>query len=134
MYTALKLGDSANKELQRRIVTVQFDDGAGHVFVKDFSFSLTTELEAMKKAVKYYLDEINLVPPVIDDLIPDPDPVPPAPTAGEIAQAAWVVDWKNLQNAVKLEAHGVSVLSPAQMTALKTKVKDNFLNAYKDLV
>jgi hypothetical protein len=119
MYTATKLGDSANKELQRRIVTVQFDSGDGHVFVKDFSFRLTDTLEAIKKGVKSYLDEINTVPPVIDDLEPDAEVPPPAPTAEELARTEWDADVARLKKAQELLDMGV-VLKPAFMTALDT--------------
>jgi hypothetical protein len=130
MYTAIKLGDSANKELQRRIVTVQFDDGAGHVFVKDFSFRLTDTLEAIKKGVKSYLDEINTVPPVIDDLEPAAEVVPPAPTAAELARTEWDSDRAKLKTLMELVRDGVFTGSEAQITNLQAKVKTGFKVGY----
>lgn len=67
MYTAKLLGDSSNKELRRRIVTVEFSNGT-HVFQKDFQFSLTETVEVMKRTVKQYLDELNTPIDSITDL------------------------------------------------------------------
>ncbi len=132
MYTAIRLGDSANKELQRRIVTVQFNNGEGHVFVKDFSFSLTTEVEIIKKTVKSYLDEINFVPPVIDDLEPDAEVPPPAPTQNELDRQTWELDVARLKKAQELIDCGVTFSAP-QLTSLATlrgKVATNFKPEY----
>lgn len=130
MFTATKLSDTINPQLQRRIIIVKFDDGVDN-FTKEFTFGIASSIETIKRSVKGYLDEINSTPGSVNDFTPGADP---APKAEEIAKTEWQADWKNLQNAVKLEAHGVSVLTPAQMTTLKTKVKDNFLNSYKDLI
>jgi hypothetical protein len=130
MYTATKLGDSANKELQRRIVTVQFDNGEGHVFVKDFSFSLTSTAEQIKRIVQSYLDEINFVPPVIDDLTPTPDPTPEPPTQAELDRQEWEEDLLKLEKVQKLITLGVLTGNETQVTTLRTKVTTNFKPTY----
>jgi hypothetical protein len=130
MYTAIKLGDSANQELQRRIVTVQFDNGEGHVFVKDFSFRLTETADNIKKAVKSFLDEINVVPASIDDLTPAPDPVPTQPTQAELDFQEWVKDRADLKKLKELVAEGIIPNNSNQQTTLQTKVNNNWRNTY----
>ena len=132
MYTATKLGDSVNQQLQRRIVTVQFDNSEGHVFAKDFQFGLTTPVETIKKTVKSYLDEINVVVPTIDDLTPAPDPVDHVPTQAELDKAAWNIDVAKLKKAQELLDCGVTFSAP-QLTSLATlrnKVATNFKAEY----
>lgn len=133
MYTAIKLGDSTNKEQQRRIVTVQFNNGEGHVFVKDFSFRLTDTLETIKKAVKSYLDEINLVPPTINDLEPDIEVPPPAPTQAELDKIAWEQDVAKLKRAYTDMINLGVTLTASQLTAinnLRNRIAANFKNEY----
>lgn len=98
MYTATKLGESSNKELQRRIFTVQFNNGAGHIFTKDFSFVLTESAENIKKAVSSFLDEINYVPPVVNDFTITPEVVVP-PTPEELKEQAVAEKKNELENA-----------------------------------
>lgn len=132
MYTAIKLGESTNQQLQRRIVTVQFNDGAGHVFDKDFSFGLTTTLETVKKTVKTYLDEINLVIAPVDDFNPAPDPTTTAPTQEELDKAAWEANVAKLKKAQELINYGV-IFSAPQLTAianLRTTIASTFNATY----
>ena len=132
MYTATKLGESINQQIQRRIITVQFDDGAGHVFDKDFSFGLTTTLEAVKKVVKSHLDEINLVIVPVDDFNPTPDPTPTEPTQAELDKAAWEANVAKLKKVQELLNCGVTFTAP-QLTAnanLRTSVATNFNQNY----
>jgi hypothetical protein len=132
MYTATKLGESINQQKQRLVVTVQFDDGAGHVFDKDFEFGLTTPLETKKRAVKAYLDEINFVIVPIDDFIPTTDPTPTGPTQAELDRADWEANVEKLKKIQELIDCGVTFTAP-QLTAianLRTSVANNFNQNY----
>ncbi len=130
MYTATKLGESTNKEQQRLIITVRLDNGEGHVYDKDFSFGLTTSLEAKKKAVKSYLDEINLIIPPVDDFNPQPDPVPPDPTQAELDRQAWEADFAKLKKVQELINCGALTGSETAIVTLRNKVKADFKPAY----
>jgi hypothetical protein len=136
MYTATKLGDSVNQQLQRRIVTVQFTQDEGleteHIFIKDFSFRLTDTLETIKRSVKSFLDEINTVPPVIDDLTPDAEVPPPTPTQAELDRQEWDLDVAKLKKVQELLDCGVT-FSAGQITAIATlrgKIATNFKVEY----
>jgi len=130
MYTATKLGDSTNQELQRRIVTVQFENEKGHVFVKDFSFRLTDALESIKKTVVSYLDEINIVPPAITDFTLSAEPKPVAPTRAELGRKTWEADRAQLKIVMELVRDGVFTGTEPQITSLQNKVKTNFKSTY----
>lgn len=133
MYTATLLGTTKNIELRRLMVNIEFTDGT-NTFAKEFQFKIDETVLNIKRAVNEYLNELNYVPPTIDDLTPPPEDTPPAPTAEEVARDAWLLDWRNLQAAKKLEAAGASVLTTSQMTALQNKVKSGFQNSYVDYV
>jgi hypothetical protein len=130
MYTATKLGESINQQKQRLIITVRFDDGAGHVFDKDFEFGLTTPLETKKKAVKAYLDEINLVIVPVDDFVPTPDPTPTPPTQAELDRQTWEADFARLEKMQRLINCGALTGSEPFVTSLRTKVKNDLQQSY----
>ena len=130
MYTATKLGDSTNQELQRRIVTVQFENEKGHVFVKDFSFRITDALESIKKTVVSYLDEINIVPPAITDFTLSAEPKPVAPTQAELDRKTWETDRAQLKIIMELVRDGVFTGTEPQITSLQNKVKTNFKSTH----
>ena len=130
MYTATKLGESTNQQMQRRIVTVRFDNGGGHIFERDFSFGLSTSSETIKKTVKEYLDEINLVIPVVTDFNPAPDTVPPAPTPTELDRAAWTKKRDQPSTLMLLVRDGVFTGNETQVTNLQTEVRTGFKAAY----
>ena len=101
MYTATKLGDTVDKQKQRRIVTINFTDGVSE-FSKDFSFSIETDLITIKKRVKDYLDEINFVPEDLADGAVDftdipAEEAPVEPTAEELAKTEWDADIEKLK-------------------------------------
>lgn len=134
MYTAILNQTYKNQLTHRRIVIIDVTDGRS-TFSKEFSFSLTATEDDIKRTVKSYLDELNapdvVLSGAIDGYVP---PVESTKTKAELNREAWVKDWQNLQAAKKLEAHGVSVLTASQMTALQTKVKTTFKNEYVDSV
>lgn len=103
------------------------------MFVKDFSFRLTDTLETIKKAVKSYLDEINLVPPTINDLEPDIEVPPPAPTQAELDKIAWEQDVAKLKRAYTDMINLGVTLTASQLTAinnLRNRIAANFKNEY----
>lgn len=134
MYTATKLGDSVDKQTRRRTVTVLFSDGTSE-FEKDFSFSIETELIAMKKIVKDYLDETNFVVPDLADGDIDFTDIPaeevtPEPTAAELAKTEWCADLEKLKKVQELIDLGVLVGDETPVVNLKNKVKTGFKPAY----
>lgn len=129
MYTAKLLGDSSNKELRRRIVTVEFSNGT-HVFQKDFQFSLTETVEVMKRTVKQYLDELNTPIDSITDLTPAPEPTPETPTQAELDRQAWEADFAKLEKVKRLIDCGVLTGNETQVVTLRNKVKADFKPVY----
>lgn len=134
MYTAIKLGHTDDKQTQRRIVTIKFEDiSIPHEFVKDFSFRLTDTLEVMKGAVAAYLTELNAVPDVLADGVVDTTvatPVEVVPTADELARTEWEADRNKLKTLMELVRDGVFTGSETQITALQAKVKTGFKVGY----
>lgn len=132
MYTATLIGDTKNIELRRRMINVEFTDGT-NTFAKEFQFRIDETTEVMKRTVKQYLDELNFVPPDITD-VDYIEPTPATPTQAELDRDAWVKDLSRLQRAQKMEALGVAILTPTQITALQTKIKANWKVEYEDLI
>lgn len=136
MYRAIKLGETENKQTQRKIITVQFEDvSIPHEFVKDFSFRLTDTPIIQRKIVGAYLDEINAdtekLPDGEIDTTVTPD-VPVEPTPDEVAKTAWDLDVARLRKAQDLLDCGVTFSAP-QLTALATlrgKVATDFKAEY----
>lgn len=131
MFTATLIGDTKNVELRRRMVNVEFTDGK-ITFNKEFQFKIDETVEAMKKIVKQYLDELNLVPPALDGDWTVADPVEVPPTASEIARNEWETNVAKLKKAQELLDCGVTFSAP-QMTALATlrgKVATDFKVEY----
>lgn len=60
------------------------------------------------------------------------EPTPVAPTAEEIARNVWMRDYWKLQQVQKLIDLAVLTGNEAPVTALRNKVKNNFLPAYID--
>ena len=130
MFTATKLGESNNLQTQRRTVTVRFSDGTSE-FDKDFSFSINETVEAIKKSVKRFLDEINFVPETITGSIADvPEEVVVVPTAEELAKTEWDADIEKLKKVQELIDLGVLVGDETPVVNLRNKVKTGFKPAY----
>ena len=132
MYTAKLLGESSNKQTQRHTVTIEFSEGV-HVFPKDFSFGLGTSLEVMKKVVKTYLDEINLVIPEIPlntDMTAVTAETPTAPTQAELDKQAWEKDRADLRIVMELVRDGVWTGAELPVKNLQAKVRDGFKAGY----
>lgn len=134
MYTATKLSHADDKQTQRRIVTIKFEDlSIPHEFVKDFSFRLTDTVEVIKKAVGSYLAELNAVPEVLPDGAVDttvtPD-VPVEPTPAELARTQWETDFAKLEKVKRLIDCGVLTGNETQIVTLRNKVKADFKPAY----
>ena len=131
MFTAQLIGDIKDEKLRRRIVNIKFTSPEKE-FDQEFQFKIEEDVEAIKKAVKQFLDELNFVPPVIDDLEPDAEVPPPAPTQEELDKQAWELDVARLKKAQELIDCGVTFSAP-QLTALATlrgKLATNFKPEY----
>ena len=130
MYTATKLGDTVNKQTRRRIVTVHFSDGASE-FDKDFSFAVETTVDVIKKTVKSYLDEINIVPEDITGNVADyTEPIKETPTVAELARTTWEQDKAKLAQLQELIDMGVFDGTETQIVNLRAKVKAGFKPEY----
>lgn len=129
MYTAQLLGDRKDEKLRRRIVNVKFTSPEKE-FDQEFQFTIETEVDVIKKTINQFLEELNFVPPTIDDLIPEADPIPTPPTALEIARTEWESNWGKLQKVDELITAQVLTGSEPQVTALRKKVKDDFKVTY----
>lgn len=137
MFTPIypPLSDVKDELARRRVILVRFEDvDTGRTVDQSFSFGVGTDIETIKKIVMQFADELNFVPPPLDDLTPTPEPTPEPPTKAELDRNEWIEDWKNLQAAIKLQAHGVSVLTAPQLDALKGRVQSKWLNSYRDVV
>lgn len=134
MYTATKLSHADDKQTQRRIVTIKFEDlSIPHEFVKDFSFRLTDTVEVMKKAVGSYLAELNAVPEVLPDGAVDTTVTPDVPvetTPAELARTQWETDFAKLEKVKRLIDCGVLTGNETQIVTLRNKVKADFKPAY----
>jgi hypothetical protein len=131
MYTAQLIGDRKDEKLRRRIVNIKFNDGSKE-FDQEFQFSIDSDVETIKKAVKAYLDELNFVPPAITDLTPAEELPPPEPTQAELDKTAWELDVARLKKAQELIECGVT-FSAGQLTSLatlRTRIVTNFKPEY----
>jgi len=129
MYTIVRHTDVVDKEKRRRIVDVTFTNGEA-TFIQTFTFAVETELAAIKKTVKSFLDELNYVPPVIDDFTPEAEPEPAEPTAAELAKTEWESDRAKLNTLMELVRDGVFTGTETQIVNLQAKVKADFKPAY----
>jgi hypothetical protein len=129
MYRIQKHSDVVDKEKRRRIVDVTFTNGEA-TFVQTFSFSVETELTAIKKTVKAFLDELNFVPPAITDFTVADEPAPTQPTALSLARTAWENDRAHLKTLMELVRDGVFTGTEKQITDLQAKVRAGFKPAY----
>lgn len=134
MYTAIKLGDTADKQTQRRIVTIKFEDvSIPHEFVKDFSFRLTDTIDEMKKTVKSYLEEINFVSNILPDGVVDTTIIPDVvvnPTLNELARTDWENSFAKLEKVQRLINCGVFTGTETAIVTLRNKVKTDFKQVY----
>lgn len=134
MYTAIKISHADAKIAQRRIVTIKFEDSTiPHEFLKDFSFRLTDTVDAMKKTVQSYLDELNAVPDVLPDGAIDTTitaPVVTPPTQAELDKIEWDANWLKLQTVDKLIAAQILTGLETPVVNLRNKVKADFRQTY----
>ena len=135
MFTFDKnLKDIRNEALRRREITVQFVNDKQHTKEITLSFSLTETAEAIKRAFQSYLDELNFVPPPVIDLTLPTAPVVTPPTQAELDRQEWQSDLNRLQRATKMAALGAPIIAGTQLTALQTRVRNNWKPEYEDLV
>ena len=127
------ISDIKDEIARRRIVTIKFEDvGANRELTQSFQFGINTDLAVIKKTVNEYLNELNFTPVAIDDLDPDAEVTPPAPTQAELDKTAWDLDVAKLKKAQDLIDCGI-VFSASQLTSLatlRTKIATNFKGEY----
>jgi hypothetical protein len=134
MFEIIRHNDVVDKVARRRIVDVTFSDGSS-TFAKQFTFSVNDDIAIIKKKVLEYRDELNFVPEAVSDFIlEETEPEVVEPTADERARTEWQEDWQSLKAVTTLKAHGVEILTSAQLTTLTNKVRTGFKKEYQDLV
>lgn len=130
MYTFNRVvTDVKNESVRRREITIEIKNELGHTKQQMMNFSLNETAEAIKKAFRSYLDEINVVPDVITDLTVAPE-TPPVQTQAEIDRAEWFVNRNKLKTLMELVRDGVFTGTEKQITNLQTKVKNDFKVTY----
>lgn len=106
---------------------VEFSNGTD-VFTESFNVNKYTDLQPR---VASRLAELNYVDTyTIDGTIDSTVATPTQPTQAEIDRNTWLQDWRILQVADELIAHGVIVNTLPAYVSHKTKVQNNFKVAY----
>lgn len=132
MYTAKHLGTILDKLNQRKVVKVEFTNGATS-FTKDFPFAPTTPVEHVKMRVKAYMEELEAAEAPNNDLAEgdiDLSDVSTTPTQAELDKQAWSNDLYNLEQVQHLIDLGVLTGSEPKVVALRDRVKAGFKPAY----
>jgi hypothetical protein len=123
MYTYQSHTDVINKDLRSRVVTVTFGDGVDTV-VQTFRFSIGTTDLVVKRAVKQFLDELNLThTPIVGDVTDYTEPTPPEPTADEVVRTEWLEKFRRLEAYNRMIAAGIT-LTAGEQTALNNLKTD----------
>lgn len=133
MFTPEILGDVSDREGMRRILTVQFTDGTT-TFSRDFTFRLTEDAEIIKRAIAAALDEINYVPPPLEDLTLPTNDTKPTLTPEEVARAEWLKDWRQLEAAKRLIENGVLSGAEPDLIALRERVIGGYRADYLTII
>ena len=133
MFTYKTHNDEVIKELRSRTVTAVFTDGNRDVS-QTFRFPIGTTDEEVKRAVKVYLDELNIphVPLSGDITDVEPEPAPVELTQAEKDRNTWQNNREKLRNLMELVRDGVFTGDEKQITDLQTRVKTDFKPAYLD--
>jgi len=135
MYTATLKEKTIERNARRIKVVVTVTDGTS-LFDETFYFSFNTEVDAMKKVVKSYLDELNGVEDTVTnltDLTPAEEPVEPEKTADELAKEAWDADWSKLQAVQPYIDAGVFDGTETPIKNLRDRIKAGFKPEYLEL-
>lgn len=117
-------------------VAIIYTDGID-TLVKGYQFERPDE-SAIRAFVRAEVDRLNAtaaeVPTLVDGELIDltPPDAPPAPTAAEIARAAWFADFHKLQRLFRLADVGLIAKLDARIVALQTSLKADWLNSYID--
>lgn len=133
MFTASLKTDERNKETYSRTVVVTFTDGK-ETFDRTFRFPLNIESTQIKRAVKKTLDEMNTEPEEITGDIADAPVEDNKPTREAVEAEQWLSDFADLKAIKTLEALGVEVATPTQVSALQNKVRNGFKREYSRLI
>lgn len=133
MYTATV----KNKEIIKgqMNITVDFSDGTTTITEK----CIPQDRNGFVHWVKSRLSTFNSATEIdtdysINTVVDLSEPVPPAPTAGELAKQAWFADYLTLQDVQKLIDLGVLTGTEPKVVSLRNKVKNNFKPEYLSLI
>ena len=124
MYTVKSFTDIVDKALRSRIVTVTFTED-GKNLVQPFRFSIGENDIVVKKQVKQFLDELNVVHvPISGDItfVP-PEQLIPEPTAEELEKAKIAQTRKELEVAKKDVELGLLTAQEYELKLAEIKAK-----------
>ena len=134
MYTATLVSKTIQREKQRILVVV---DIIGETTErKEFSFSLNTTLEQIKKTINQYITELEQAQSLATNLnegnldLTVTPPIDTPPTQVELDRTAWEVNFAKLKKVQELIDCGALTGSETAIVTLRNKVKADFKPAY----
>lgn len=134
MYTATLVSKTIQREKQRILVVV---DIIGETTErKEFSFSLNTTLDQIKKTINQYITELEQAQSLATNLnegnldLTVTPPVDTPPTQAELDRTAWEADFAKLKKVQELIDCGALTGSETAIVTLRNKVKADFKPAY----
>ena len=134
MYTATLVSKTIQREKQRILVVVDITGETTER--KEFSFSLITTFEQVKKTVNQYITELEQAQVLASNLdegnldLTVTPPVDTSPTQAEVDRAAWEADFAKLEKVKRLIDCGVLTGNEAAVTTLRNKVNTGFKPVY----
>lgn len=124
MYTFNRvIKDEKDVSKRRRVVLVEFINDRDETLERDMQFSINETDQAIKRAFKQFLDEINTPTSPITDLTVADEPAPEEPDAREVAFTEWNNDLQRLLAVKSAVALGLELATPTQVTQLTNKVQ-----------
>ncbi len=134
MYTATLVSKTIQRERQRILVVV---DIIGETTErKEFSFSLNTTLDQIKKTINQYITELEQAQSLATNLnegnldLTVTPPVDTPPKQAELDRTAWEVNFAKLKKVQELIDCGALTGGETAIVTLRNKVKADFKPAY----
>lgn len=132
MYTTKIIEKSIQRSAKRITVKVEFTkDNISHT--EDFTFSLGTTIEQMKRTIGNYVSSLESSESIVDNILLgrlDTSLPPSISEQQEVERNQWFSDFGKLERANKLVSMGILTGNETPYVNLKTKVKNNFKASY----